>query len=421
MPPKAAFRRGASRATNCGMMVPSRRKQLALWIAAATIATAALAFTLIRESGSVAVRQAPYVIGDARRGAVLFGAKQCSICHAMNGVGGRVAPDLSAIHPGAPAMGWLATQLWNHAPGMFRQLRGRKSYPEMNTQEMADILAFLFQAGNSDPPGNPSAGRRVFEQKGCVRCHSVGSSGGKSAPDLSVIATAGADEWMRAMWNHSQSMVGPVTEALGQWPSFSGSDMSDLVAYVGGSTGRGRPIESSGNPGRGWQVFQARCIQCHSVRGQGGNIGPELGPEHELPQTTAQFASVLWNHAPAMQRLSEGTHVTLPVLQKVEVTDLAAFLASLRYFEPTGSALVGERVFTVRGCAGCHGPDADGSSHGPRIRAGAEAYTVASFTARLWKHGPKMVDHTEELGIPWPILEPSDMGDLVSFLNSNEH
>ncbi len=402
--------------------MPSGRKPLLLWIAAALIATAVLAVILVREHRSVSMRQAPYVTGDPQRGAALFfGEKQCSICHSINGAGGQTAPDLSATRPGVPAMGWLGTVLWNHAPGMFRQIRRRKSYPQLNSQEMADVLSFLYQAANTDRPGNPDAGRKVFEQKGCIRCHSIGISGGKSAPELSKIGEGGPDEWMRAMWNHSQSMIAPVTAALGTWPQFQGTEMNDLVAYVSQGAAVAHRAEPAGNADHGWKVFQARCIQCHSVRGQGGSLGPALGPEHELPLTTSQFASVLWNHAPAMERLGRTNGITPPTIEKAEMGDLVAFLASLRYFEPTGSPFVGERVFALRGCARCHGPSAEGTSTGPGIRAGGDAYTSVSLTAALWKHGPQMVDRMEELGIPWPQLQPSDIGDLVSFLNAPKH
>ena len=29
-----------------------------------------------------------------------------------------------------------------------------------------------------------------------------------------------------------------------------------------------------------------------------------------------------------------------------------------------------------------------------------------------------MIDRAEELGIPWPTLKPTDIGNLVSFLNA---
>jgi mono/diheme cytochrome c family protein len=404
------------------MATLSGRKQIVFWIAAALIATATLAAVLVWESREAAPRRSAYITGVPERGSALFfGSKQCSICHAINGRGGHVAPDLSGNRPIAPAMGWLTTVLWNHGPGMWRQMRhGNQSYPHLDSQEMADVLAFLYQAGSVDPAGDPEAGQRVFSEKTCVRCHSVRGSGGKVGPELSaVVVSGGSSEWTRTMWNHAQSMIEPITKASGQWPQFFGGEMNDLIAYVtAGAPDRSTGQEVHGNAERGWRVFQAKCIQCHTVRGQGGSVGPELGPEHDVPLTTARFASLLWNHAPAMLQQGRDKGIAPPVLQGDEMTDLLAFLASLRYFEPTGSPFTGERVFAERGCAGCHGPAAEGTKNGPRLRPGAEAFTTVSFTTALWRHGPSMIDRAESMGVEWPILKPSDVGDLVSFLNA---
>jgi cytochrome c2 len=402
------------------MKMPGGRKQLLLWIAAALAASAALSIILIREHEPASTRRVLFVVSDAARGrALFFGEKQCSICHSIGGGGGRIAPDLSITRPGAPPMGWLATALWNHAPGMFRRIRGSTAYPQLNSQEMADILAFLYQAANADVPGDPSVGRQVFENKGCVRCHSVRSWGSTSAPELSGVAR-GANAWTRAMWNHAGSMIDPVSAALGKWPQFSGTEMNDLIAFV--NQGAATPAtEPAGDAERGWKTFQGGCIQCHSVRGTGGKLGPELGPDHDLPLTTSQFASVLWNHAPAMLRLGHENGIAPPTLNGSEMADLVAFLASLRFFEAAGSPFIGERVFTERGCSRCHGASAEGTSLGPRIQAIGDAYTTVSLTTALWKHGPHMVDRSEQLGIPWPTLEPTDIGNLVSFLNQPRH
>jgi cytochrome c2 len=110
--------------------------------------------------------------------------------------------------------------------------------------------------------------------------------------------------------------------------------------------------------------------------------------------------------------------IAAPLLQGDEITDVLAFLASLRYFEPTGSPFVGERIFTERGCTGCHGRAAEGTGLGPPLRTGADAFTTVSFATALWKHSPKMIDRAEELGVLWPVLKATDIGDLVSFLNS---
>jgi len=399
------------------------RNRRMFWVVAAVIVLAALLVLFLQARRPVVTTRATYIVGVPEKGAALFyGDKQCAICHAVNGAGGRVAPDLTGLHPGAPAMGWLTTVLWNHAPGMWRQFRlQNKSYPQLDPQEMADMLAFLYQSGNADRAGNANAGQRVFNEKGCADCHAVGGVGGKTAPDLSTIGNDGdSAAWTRAMLNHTGSMVEPITARLGQWPQLTGKEMGDLIAFVshGAQRKAANTEEAAGNAERGWSVFQSRCMQCHSVNGKGGKLGPELGPQNELPLTNAQFAAVFWNHAPQMLKQSKDAGIPAPVFQGQEMTDLLAFLASLRYFEPTGTAAVGAKVFADRGCAACHGSLAEGTASGPPLKAGAAPFTAVSFTAALWQHGPNMVDRSIKMGMPWPTLQPTDIGDLVSFLNA---
>lgn len=394
-------------------------------IVVAIVATAGLASILILERQPPSARHAVYVIGIPEEGATLFfGKKQCAICHSVNGRGGRVAPDLGTIHPGVPAMAWLTTVLWNHAPGMWRQM-GSGITPRLSQEEMAHILAFLYQAGASDTAGDPAAGQRVFSAKGCAHCHFVRSSQGERAPSLARIEAFGDSvAWMHAMWNHAQRMIEPVTRELGHWPQFTGSEMNDLVAYASGGGIPQPPARTDenglrGSAERGWQVFQSKCIQCHSVRGTGGRIGPELGPDHDLPNTPAQFAAVLWNHAPAMLEHAREARMAAPTLRGDEIADLLRFLASLRYFEPSGSPFLGERVFGERGCARCHGSKAEGTRDGPALRAGSDAFTSVSLATALWRHGPSMRARADKLGIPWPSLEATDVGDLIAFLNDS--
>lgn len=398
--------------------VMADRRQLLVWIAAASLALAALLAVLVWENRKGPKPRALYLVGDPQRGkALFFGEKQCSTCHSINGSGGRSAPDLSRERPGTPAMGWLAAKLWDHSPAMSRQIRSSQAYPQLTSEDMADMLTFLFQSASAGHPGDPASGERIFQEKGCSACHAADAAEKHSAPKLSDLARATPNEWMRSMWNHTHSMVDPVMAALGRWPEFKGDEMGDLVAYLAKTSSKPEMPEVQGSAARGWIVFQAQCIQCHSVGGHGGKLGPELGPEHDLPLTTAEFAGVLWNHAPAMLKLVRDRSIAAPILQGNEMADLAAFLASLRYVEPTGSPFVGERIFELRGCAHCHGPRAEGTKIGPGLRATGDAYTVVSFTTAFWKHGPRMADRVQALGVSWPVLEPSDIGNLIAFLN----
>ena len=405
------------------MTLLTGRKRLLFWVPAALIAVASMIALFMQVRRPSDRRRAPYIIGDPENGAALFyGDKQCGICHSVDGLGGRIAPELSGLRPAAPAMEGLATILWNHGPSMWQQIRHKnRPYPELNSQEMADILAFLYKASSIDRPGDSSAGQKVFNEKGCIKCHSVGGIGDKAGPELSAVATvADSNAWTRAMSNHAGSMVAPVASTLGQWPLFSDNEMIDLIAYINarGSRGTDATHEVRGDAEQGWGVFQSRCIQCHAVRGRGGSVGPELGPEHDIPLSMAQFSSIMWNHGPAMLRETSERGKPPTQLQGQELANLLAFLASLRYFEPAGSALVGRRIFAERGCAACHGQTAEGTKSGPRLKVEGEPYTTVAFVTALWRHGPRMNERAEELGAPWPTLEANDIGDLVSFLNA---
>src|SRR5271167_4452467 len=166
------------------MGILSGRKQLFFWIPAALVTVALVVAVYVQIRRPPTTRRALYIVGVPEKGAKLFyGDKQCGICHSVNGSGGRVAPDLSGQRPGVPAMGWLVAVIWNHGPGMWRQIRQKNQpFPQLDSQEMADILAFLYQASNIDHPGDPTTGQRIFNEKGCVRCHAVGGKGGKAAP-----------------------------------------------------------------------------------------------------------------------------------------------------------------------------------------------------------------------------------------------
>ena len=218
----------------------NKRKQFALWVAAALAATAGLVAIVIAEHRPSATRHALYVIGIPEKGAALFsGDKHCSICHAVNGSGGRIAPDLGRIRLGKPAMAWLAAGLWNHSPGMWR-LMGSAKPPDLNQEEMAHILAYLYQSATADQAGDTTAGERVFSAKGCDRCHSAHPAGSHPGPELvHRAASRDAAAWMRSMWNHAHSMIEPITRELGQWPQFQGEEMNDLIAYVSKGTAAG--------------------------------------------------------------------------------------------------------------------------------------------------------------------------------------
>jgi cytochrome c len=56
-----------------------------------------------------------------------------------------------------------------------------------------------------------------------------------------------------------------------------------------------------GNVKKGWKVFTAKkCGLCHSIWGEGGKGGPDLGTLPESYVSPSQLAALMWNHGPEM-------------------------------------------------------------------------------------------------------------------------
>lgn len=83
---------------------------------------------------------------DPVRGKQLYASKGCVVCHAINGVGGTDAPDISARTMSSEMNPFdFVAKMWNHSQGMIAmqedELGGQITFK--NGQEIADIIAFL--------------------------------------------------------------------------------------------------------------------------------------------------------------------------------------------------------------------------------------------------------------------------------------
>lgn len=86
---------------------------------------------------------------NARRGRILFISNGCVICHQVNGVGGKAAPDLSA-DAAATTINPLdfSARMWRGAPAMTGLQAIELGYViQLEAQDIADLAAF---AGSVD-------------------------------------------------------------------------------------------------------------------------------------------------------------------------------------------------------------------------------------------------------------------------------
>ncbi len=125
---------------------------------------------------------------DPVSGSRVFGAKGCGKCHSVNGVGGKIGPDLGSI-PRPRSFYDLASAMWNHLPEMAKHMRQFGiARPYLDARETGDLIAFLYTLNYFDPPGNVQAGGRLFAEKKCVVCHQVGGTGGGVGPNPEEMA-----------------------------------------------------------------------------------------------------------------------------------------------------------------------------------------------------------------------------------------
>src|SRR5215831_16726844 len=90
----------------------------------------------------------------------------------------------------------------------------------------------------------------------------------------------------------------------------------------------------SADSARGAQLFETlSCIQCHSINGKGGTIGPDLGRSIDRDFTPATLAAKMWNHAPMMWTAMRARELRPANLTDQNAIDLFAYFYSVRFFE----------------------------------------------------------------------------------------
>ncbi len=172
-----------------------------------------------------------YVLpGDAEEGRVVFVEKSCIECHSVQGVGGRVGPDL-AQRGYQWGLTEFAAAMWNKAPDMMQAMRERDiDVPQLGAGEMADLVAYLYSVQYFAESGDPDEGRKVLRTRGCLACHSLAGQGGDTASDLrGNLQMESPAEVIATLWNHSTLMEG---EGDRPWPTLTAEDIADIAAFM---------------------------------------------------------------------------------------------------------------------------------------------------------------------------------------------
>ena len=171
---------------------------------------------------------------------------------------------------------------------------------------------------------------------------------------------------------------------------------------------------------RGAELFGSEmCLRCHSVNGQGGRLGPDLGRRTDRDYSPALLASLMWNHGPAMWKAARADMIQLPPLSDAQAADLFAYFYSVRYFEKPGDAARGKRLFGAKHCENCHAMSGQGP--GKTVAQWESLNDPIMLLTEIWNHTAQMRTAFAEKRIAWPRLTGQEMTDVLVYLQNLPH
>ncbi len=185
------------------------------------------------------------------------------------------------------------------------------------------------------------------------------------------------------------------------------------------SAGMAQEPSFSADSARGAGLFVSlTCVQCHVANGRGGRTAPDLDRLADRGFTPAALAATMWNHAPAMWSAMGAANVRLPDVDDQAAADLFAYFYSTRFFERPGDAARGKRLFSDRGCAGCHGLKAELLPGAPPVSQWQDLNRPFALSEVMWNHMPRMLAAMGAKRMPWPSLSGQDLSDLLVYLRN---
>lgn len=194
---------------------------------------------LVLGAAAVRLADAPAArASDPGTGEAIAAAKGCGTCHALPGAGQGAKPGPGFLSPAPPRPGSeIVRGLWNHIPDMRRHVTARAlRWPVMRPEEMEALLVFLGRTPGPERPADPDRGRLLVMERGCLHCHGLAGSGGRTASDLAAVRRSGElAELAAALWNTAPAMGDALEQRGLPFPVLQPGEMADLLGFLKGA------------------------------------------------------------------------------------------------------------------------------------------------------------------------------------------
>jgi len=388
----------------------------------------ALVAFLLGQPARAPLDTADWSKASAEKGGEIFRRSRCVTCHAVNGRGGTLGPELT--HVGSKvSRDWLYTWLRDPHRLQPKTLMPRFRFADEEARDVAAYLASEFSEppndfGASPAPPTPALadeGRRVFEKRGCYSCHDLEGFPklARIGPKLSavgdrVLETAALEARHVAPtlpnWIHLKVRTPDAVLEGARMPTFGFDEKDGAALAVALLSLRAREMpaaRTTHDPVRppyqpqgefGAIVRRYRCLSCHSVQGTGGTlstvaldrIGSQLTRDH-----IERFVQKPYGVRVSLQERMPQLGVT-PAEAKVIADHLSTVMIddALASDVKRDAATVerGHALFARDGCAACHIAGETGGYVGPELNGSAarllSGWTVAWLMApQRWKPG----------------------------------
>ena len=167
----------------------------------------------------------------------------------------------------------------------------------------------------------------------------------------------------------------------------------------------------------GWKVFTTKkCSICHSIWGEGGKEGPDLGTLPQSYISQSQLAALMWNHWPEMWGKMTAKKIPPQKMEKTEMADLFAFLYFIRYMDEPGNPQNGKGLMETKYCNRCHAVAKEGTK--PDLSRWGMYINPILWAQMMWNHAPQMEQEIRKKGLSWVEFKGNEMVDLIAYIRS---
>ena len=174
----------------------------------------------------------------------------------------------------------------------------------------------------------------------------------------------------------------------------------------------------------GKELFKSKsCSYCHSVRGEGGSIGPDLS-KWESMKSPVLWGAIMWNHVPEMIKVFKEKKIDYPLFEGDEIAYIFEYIHSQAKrmggsIAFPGDAERGAFLFRYLGCNQCHSVRNKGGKIGPDLTdVASNVKSDNELTSLMITHAPYMSEHTELQDLYWPRLQGNEIAHLFAYFRS---